>query len=35
MGVEIVPQLQLTDASEFQSLERVFLLWQLFMKYIV
>jgi hypothetical protein len=29
MDVEILPQLQLTDASEVQSLEMVFLLFQL------
>lgn len=31
VDVEILPQLQLTDASEFQSLERFFLLLQLFL----
>jgi len=31
MDVEILPQLQLTDASEVQSLQRVFLLLQFFL----
>jgi hypothetical protein len=31
MDVEILPQLQLTDAPEIQSLERVFLLLQFFL----